>query len=130
MRFRDEPEEEINQTKPQNQGVGRAALDGWGSLCKGCPRKPLAEVILWSTPLRATSSVLMYSKPHAVCKSLKTLGVVLGCPVGIASLLGKIYFDWLEARTGPESLLKKTRRSYRVSGNLDERQAPDRARHP
>ena len=23
---------------------------------KGCPRKPLAEVILWSTPLRATSS--------------------------------------------------------------------------
>ena len=40
-------------------------------ICKGRSRKPLAEVILWSAPLRATSSKRVLSIRFANRKALK-----------------------------------------------------------
>jgi hypothetical protein len=53
---------------------------------RGAHRKPLAEVILWSTPLRATSSVLTFSKRYAVRKPLKIRVEKDAGAVGIARL--------------------------------------------
>jgi hypothetical protein len=50
----------------------------------GRPRKPLAEVILRSAPLRATSSGFCISTWHAVCKLFKTQVVGTLDSVGIA----------------------------------------------
>jgi hypothetical protein len=59
-----------------------------GGLCGGVqsgrPRKPLAEVILRSAPLRATSSGLCVSIWRAVRKSFKTQAVWTFDSVGIA----------------------------------------------
>jgi hypothetical protein len=51
-----------------SEEAGRAAEN----LSKGRSRKPLAEVILWSAPLRATSSVLVKAGRVPLDKSLKT----------------------------------------------------------
>ena len=60
-------------------------------ICKGRSRKPLAEVILWSAPLRATSSA--FPRAHSVPsgKSLRIKARAVCCSVGISLLRGKIY---------------------------------------
>jgi hypothetical protein len=54
------------------------------SKARGAHRKPLAEVILWSTPLRATSSVAECCNRHAVHKLIKIKGCRIIGSVGIA----------------------------------------------
>src|SRR5579863_5326610 len=52
--------------------------------CKGRPRKPLAEVILRSAPLRATSSGVLYCTYCAVRKSFILKAPRSFCRVGFA----------------------------------------------
>jgi hypothetical protein len=53
-------------------GIGGSGEGSFKTLSKGRPRKPLAEVILWSAPLRATSSVRVKAGGVPLDKSLKT----------------------------------------------------------
>jgi len=56
-----------------------------GEKAKGRSRKPLAEVILESAPLRATSSVTPGCNPCAIAKRLKTGATRAEWRVGIAN---------------------------------------------
>src|ERR1700735_1935037 len=58
--------------------------EGCAGMQSGRPRKPLAEVILRSAPLRATSSGQCISIWHAVHKPFKTQVVGTFDSVGIA----------------------------------------------
>jgi hypothetical protein len=86
----------------------------WGSVswcrlnARGAHRKPLAEVILWSTPLRATSSANTLSNRYAVRNLIKIKAYEMRGLVGIARQGERITKTCTTQKMGQTWLLKKT----------------------
>jgi hypothetical protein len=74
------------KTPPVQKSVGNFWVgNNFGEKAKGRSRKPLAEVILESAPLRATSSATPDCNPSAIPKRLKTGAARAKWRVGIAN---------------------------------------------
>jgi hypothetical protein len=78
-------------------------------LCKGRPRKPLAEVILWSAPLRATSSVLSNACVMPSVNDSKHSVLTFSRPVGIATRRKEL-LRLGEGKVWARALLKRAHR--------------------